>query len=1203
MLNTEKKDYCQARLSGCVESCDEELFHVLGLEDERQRRKLIMIASESECPLPVRQVLACSFTNIYAEGYPSRRLFRETGENLPDLADQLSYLRRYSDRRYYKGVEYADVVEALASKRAAALFANERIKAEDLFVNVQPLSGAAANNAVYEAFVNPGDTVMGMDLTHGGHLTHGSSANRSGKNYNIVSYHADYITGEIDFKELEELVFKHRPKMIIAGYSAYPRLIDWQRFRDISDSVGAVLFADISHVAGLIAGKVFPSPVGIADVISFTTHKTMCGPRGAVIMTSREDYADKVNSAVFPGEQGGPHLNSIAAKALLFRLANTEGFRLMQSQVVKNAAALAKIFEGLGGKLAYGGTDSHMVLLDLRTMKGPDGFNLRGEIASRVLDICGITCNKNTIPGDTSAVHPGALRFGTTWITQRGFKEEHVEELGRIIMELLAEMIPYKYIEISGDVGRAKTPLKAIVDACGRVEKLIEKAEHSELGEASPYPYWMHYDSRLSYESPINHGGIESIEHFGIKLPLTYPDYNKSADIFMTDASNWGIFEIRGDRSQYFLDEVTTIRVSAMNPGETKRCWLLSETGNVVSFALIAKTAVKRCFMLVPPDKKSIVLPVLRGLADGYILFDDKDIYAKIQGPCVVEDRSRPLFREELLTAVEIAGDFNLIEKLSASGIKAEKGRVVKDSFANVEYIAAACPSGKNVKILVHPDYAQEIWDALKKKIIEPIGYRDMLELKAKFTEFSTPATAEEAYRLSKGTEMIEMGKPYFLGQKYLNAKFPCEVSKEIFSYSPKDEPLKYTCLYEKHKSLGARMAPFAGYDMPVWYTSINEEHKTVRTAAGLFDVSHMGILEFEGRDACRFLDMATTNYIPKLLTGQSQYGYMLSPDGETLDDVMLYRRGEEKFMLVVNAANADKIKSWLSALMTGRYLIDRDMPGKEVAFEVAIRDLGDPSCGDERKVDLALQGPNSYFIIRSLLEGEAAFRFERLKRNEFIETSVRGMNVIISRTGYTGEEYGYELYLHPNDAVTIWDLILREGKDYGAKPCGLGCRDSARTEAGLPLYGHELEGDYGVTPLEAGYAPFVKFHKPFFIGRKAMLESDKKRRMEIVRFKMLNKNIRVVKHGSILVSKRGETMGYVTSCVIIDGMQYGLAYVNKRFAVPGTKAEVFILGGGKLLEKQKPDLKVGDKVVLSEDAAILTRFPTKDEFKERYGC
>ena len=1180
MLTTEKIDF-KSSLSKSLKDIDKELFNVIDLEDKRQEKKLIMIASESECLKPVREVLSCTFTNIYAEGYPSRRLLRETTENLPDLDDQLSYLRRYSDRRYYKGVEYADVLESLACRRVAALFANENVKAENIFVNVQSLSGAAANNAVYEAFVEPGDTVMGMDLSNGGHLTHGSHANRSGKVYNIVSYHADIETGEINFKEIEELANEYKPKMIIAGYSAFPRIIDWKRFRDIAHSVGAILLADISHIAGPIVGGAFPSPVGIADVVSFTTHKTLCGPRGAVILTTREDYGDKINNAVFPGEQGGPHLNSIAAKALLFRLANTDGFKEMQKQVVKNAKALADSFVKAGCKLAFGGTDSHMVLLDIRKIMGPDGFNLRGEIASRVLDMCGITCNKNTIPGDTSAVHPGALRFGTTWLTQRGFKEEDIYELGDIIITLLKSMVPYKYLEISGDVGRAKTPLSAIESAYERVQKLINKVENKT-------------DKKEEKR----------------EIPARYPNFNREAPIFVTDASNYGIIEIRGDRCEYFLDEVLTFSASAMPIGEAKIGFVLTSDGKVCSFVNVCKLADKKYIIITPPNTADKLIVILKGLSDGYIMFDEKDIYAKIQGPCVVKDRRifDGYFQfsdvDDRLTAVEVFAKGEIAEKLAKIGADIPAGRYAEAKLFGIDCQIAVCSCRHRAVILVKPDYVKELWKNLISNGFEAVGSEDTKELLESIMEFKPykAQTAEEAFEIDKESkmDMIDMTKPYFLGMSYLNEKYHCENDKKAFEYVEKEEPLKKTLLYDKHVALKARMAPFAGYSMPVWYSGINDEHNAMRTSAGLFDVGHMGILSFEGPDACRFLDTLTSNYIPKLLNGQSQYGYLLDPFGKVIDDIMLYRRAEDKFMLVVNAANFDKVKKYLKGVVDGEYFLDSECKSKEIHKRVTIKDLSAEEAGKDRKADLAFQGPKSQEVLALLLDEPERQRFLKVKRNEFIETKIKDIELILSRTGYTGEENGYELYLNPNDSLKMWDLILEVGKDFGVKPCGLGCRDSARTEAGLPLYGHELAGDYDISPNEAGYAPFVKFHKPFFVGRRALLEAEKTRKMELVRFSLVNKNARPIKHGSVLVSKRGETMGYVTSSVIINGWQVGLAYVSKKHTAPGTRAEVFILGS-KNTEKQKDQLKPGDRILLSEEAIIMTRFPSKDEFAERY--
>ena len=326
---------------GSLRDIDPQVYDLAEIESERQFRKLILIPSESTSPLAVREALSTSFHNIYAEGYPEEISRELTEDQLLNYEDRLAYYRRFSDPRYYKGVEYANIIESLARRRAAEAFAANGIDPEDIFVNVQALSGGPANNAVYHALVKPGDTVMGMDLLYGGHLSHGSPVNRSGKYYNIIHYTVDPETEQISYEQIEQLAQEHKPKMIIAGYSSYSRQVDWQKFREIADSVGAYLLADISHVAGLIVGGQFPSPIGIADVITTTTHKTLCGPRGALIMTTNRLLSRKIDRAVFPGEQGGPHVNVFAALSVAFKLAKEPSFSKLQEQIVKNAAALA----------------------------------------------------------------------------------------------------------------------------------------------------------------------------------------------------------------------------------------------------------------------------------------------------------------------------------------------------------------------------------------------------------------------------------------------------------------------------------------------------------------------------------------------------------------------------------------------------------------------------------------------------------------------------------------------------------------------------------------------------------------------------------------------------------------------------------------------------------------------------------------------
>ena len=360
--------YCDVFLGADLGMTDPDVDAIIGYEEERQARKLIMIPSESMAPRAVRQALGSVFNNVYAEGYPPLRMTRDDEETILDYGHQLAYYRRYADRRFYKGVDYVHFVETLAQRRAAKLFANERVADEDIYVNVQPLSGAAANLAVYDTLVNAGDTVMGMDLYQGGHLTHGSEFNFSGKRYHVVSYGVSKSTGKLDYDEIRDLARRNRPKMIIAGFTSYTWAPDWQLFADIAHEIGALLLADISHAAGMATASAYPNPIGIADVITCTTHKTLCGPRGAIIMTADEDLARRIDMAVFPGEQGGPHTQKFAAMAVAFKIAGSEPFKRMMWRIVENAAALADGLTKRGLKLAYGGTDTHFCMLDLNSV-------------------------------------------------------------------------------------------------------------------------------------------------------------------------------------------------------------------------------------------------------------------------------------------------------------------------------------------------------------------------------------------------------------------------------------------------------------------------------------------------------------------------------------------------------------------------------------------------------------------------------------------------------------------------------------------------------------------------------------------------------------------------------------------------------------------------------------------------------------------
>jgi glycine hydroxymethyltransferase len=379
---------------------DPELYQALQDESRRQEEHIELIASENYASPRVLEAQGSKLTNKYAEGYPGKR--------------------------YYGGCEYVDVAEELAIARARELFSAD-------YANVQPHSGSQANGAVYMALMEPHDTVLGMSLDAGGHLTHGAPINFSGRMYNSVQYGLDLETGEIDYANVEKLANEHKPKMIVAGFSAYSRIIDWQRFRDIADSVGAYLMADMAHVAGLIAVDEYPSPVNIADVTTTTTHKTLRGPRGGMILArDNEKITKALSSRVFPGSQGGPLMHVIAAKAVAFKEAMQPDFKTYQQQVKKNATRMASALQERGLNIVSGGTDCHMFLVDLIAK------DITGKDADAALGRANITVNKNAVPNDPrSPFVTSGLRLGTPAVTTRGFQEAEVTELAGWIADIV----------------------------------------------------------------------------------------------------------------------------------------------------------------------------------------------------------------------------------------------------------------------------------------------------------------------------------------------------------------------------------------------------------------------------------------------------------------------------------------------------------------------------------------------------------------------------------------------------------------------------------------------------------------------------------------------------------------------------------------------------------------------------------------------
>ena len=401
-----------------LKTVDPEIQKAIDQELSRQREKLEMIASENIVSTAVMQAQGSILTNKYAEGYPGKR--------------------------YYGGCEYVDIVEQLAIDRAKKLFGAE-------YANVQPHSGAQANTAVYFALLQPGDTILGMNLTDGGHLTHGSPVNISGKYFKIIPYGVDKETERIDYDELERLAKEHQPKLIVGGASAYSRVIDFERMAQIAKSVGAYFMVDMAHIAGLVAAGLHPSPVPYADVVTTTTHKTLRGPRGGLILCRDAEFGKQFNKAIFPGIQGGPLMHVIAAKAVAFKEALSDEFKVYQQQVLDNAKALADELVKKGFRIVSSGTDNHLMLVDLRSK------NITGKEAQFLLDEIGITANRNTIPFEPlSPFVTSGIRLGTPALTTRGLKEEDIREVADIIADVIENR------EDSAVIEAAKAKVKAI---------------------------------------------------------------------------------------------------------------------------------------------------------------------------------------------------------------------------------------------------------------------------------------------------------------------------------------------------------------------------------------------------------------------------------------------------------------------------------------------------------------------------------------------------------------------------------------------------------------------------------------------------------------------------------------------------------------------------------------------------------------------
>ena len=1035
---------------------DPELAALINHETERQTRKLIMVPSESLSPFAVHEASASAFSHIYAEGYPDDRTRTLPQERILDYEVELGHYRRYSDPRYYKGVEYADIVEALARRRTAEAFAANGIKPEQLFVNVQALSGAPANTAVQVALLNAGDTMLTLALHVGGHLSHGSKVAYSGKTYNAVHYSVDEKTERLDYDAIRQLALDNHPKLIIAGYTSYPLTIDWKAFRAIADEVGAYLMADIAHIAGMVAAGAFPSPVGIADVVTFTTHKSLDGPRGSVILTHKPLLTKKFDRAVFPGLQGGPHVHTIAGIATAMHLAQTEQFKALQHQTVINAKALAAALEAEGVRVAYGGTDSHMVLIDCKGFKGPDGTPLMGDAAARLLDIAGIVANRNTIPGDSTAAFPSGVRFGTPWVTQRGLKEPEMARIAAAIGKLFRATQGYLTVWRSKPDYQARVDFDVLEEVKCEIRELAEQAgDPYNLPQRTGYPHFYFID-----DAPQSTGAFERLE-------------------------------LSGEQVKTFVDWLTPSNTAAMVDGEARAITLLETNGAIMTAALLTRVNAQTYALDVPIATASRVMTWLRALVDGYVATDD--VYGRLPFLNAVRD---------LATAPTPAAD-----------------------------------------------------------LVADVG---------------------------------PYAKPYFVGA--WNAKAPAGAPLPKFEWhEPEDAPLKKTYLNATHREMGARMVPFGGWDMPVWYTGNSEEHHAVREAAGLFDVSHMGCWDIQGSEAATFLNLIMVNDISTLEIGESQYSALFDVDGIPLDDLLVYRMAEDHYLVVVNASNNDKDWAWVNVILRGEVMIDPNRPWvKWEGQGITLRDLRDSSAGADMRAELALQGPKSTDILLALGGSDADKRkVKTLPWAGICRVTLGGFDIIVSRTGYTGERIAYELFVHPDRLVDFWKALLEAGTPSGIKPCGLASRDSLRTEAGLPLYGHEMAGPLNLTMADAGFHTYVKTYKPFFVGREAYITREVKRKACVLRFQVPEKGQPMPQQLDRLIDERGKVVGYVTSCAIdTEGLLLGQAYVNLDYQKEGTHLAILVTP--RRAPKPNSELNLGERTQLPVSIVVLSRFPKR---------
>eukprot|EP00055_Hartaetosiga_balthica_P014273 m.77692 g.77692 ORF g.77692 m.77692 type:complete len:1124 (+) comp8549_c1_seq1:227-3598(+) len=1065
-------------------------------ETKRQIDELILIPSESICLPECEKLLASPFGNIYAEGQPNLRLNKFSPALAVDERYFQAWFRRLSDARFYRGCIEADQIELLAKYYIAVAFS--RLEGspspERIFSNFQALSGGPANLAVYAGLLKYGDRLLTMDLSNGGHLSHGSPFNVSGKLYNVTQYKVDEKTRLLDYDSIHKLAQESKPAMIVGGASAYPWDFDWRVLREIADDVGAYLHADVCHIAGMIVAGHLANPLPYAHSVMFTTHKTLMGPRGAVIVSTDPAIAQKIDNAVFPGLQGGPHMNNIAGIARLFEIIvnKRDEYSALQKTLAENALVFADALKKEGFALEYQGTNNHMVLIDLKKFQVARGGTLDGETASRLLENIGIIVNKNTLPGDVNAGESSGIRVATPWLTQRGITKSQLKDLASIMKEYLYSVNAFHVWAPAGDEKcRGRVPFAQL---------LKSKADVADIARSLPYP-------KLSKDLAMANS-------------LYYKPLNCLDEAVNVKCCK-GLL-IRGEKARLAMHQALTCDVLSMEKHEIKSGFLLSPDGSVISSIAVANIGTstpstayefgnshESLVVFVPEQHAHHARDWLVALSDGYVELSKEDPYMKVDGPFTVAPAQTTDMPEEILRRV---------------------------------------------------------------------------------CEINFPTSLGNATN-----EQVCVNKPFFVGQNVVKSMFDVGAPLPPFEFQDPQTGRKETLIHDWHVENGGTMVDFGGWHMPVKYGNIADEHRAVRTSAALFDVSHMSCVGVRGENAVPFVEFLMANTGARLLSNEAQYTYMVREDGTALDDAYVYRIADDNMMIVFNAGNFERDWQWINQVNDGKVCIDLDQPSKRLPV-VTLTDLRD--AGSDSLVDIAFQGPKSLEILLTMVPEHQREMLLLGKMNDIYQLTVNNINILAGRTGYTGENVGFELFVHPSNLTALWSSILENGKQYGVMAAGLGARDSARIEAGFPLFGHELEGGESLSLTEADYGYVSRFHRTFYVGRKPYINRTNPRNKRLLRLKGCGR--KSAREGHTVLNENGEAVGTITSFAFTDDdfNFYAIAAVDASFQPkPSTKLSVARVKKDKV-KKGMPESKL-------VEVEVLTRFPTMEEknaWKTVYG-